>query len=381
VWLALLGTCALSRPAVAQVDLPTRIDEVRRAVATVLVYGRDGSELRQGTGFFVEPNGLLITNWHVLQGAYRAEARMSSSVSYPIEGVVAGDEFADLVMARVGSPRVRRATLRLATTTPRVGESVFVVGTPVGLEATVTNGIVSAFRTLPGTGSLIQMTAPISPGSSGSPVLNEQGEVVGVATLRRIDGQSLNFAVPAARVAALRPGPPTPLASWSAPTPSASRSPAAQPESVPTVVLREVRVRLVAPTANVARMTGTALGVRGDALLFRPDQPAVELVLPLSSIESLELSRGRKDLGVLGGVVGVLALGAFGAKLGWDNTLGIDCQPGPNGEEGLCEATPRERAAQGFLIAGFVGGWGGWALGAKIGWERWEAMPVQMLRR
>jgi hypothetical protein len=72
-----------------------------------------------------------------------------------------------------------------------------VIGTPLGLEQTVSDGIVSARREIPGFGRIVQMTAPISPGSSGSPVLNMRGEVVGVATFLIDMGQNLNFAIPA----------------------------------------------------------------------------------------------------------------------------------------------------------------------------------------
>jgi tetratricopeptide (TPR) repeat protein len=78
-----------------------------------------------------------------------------------------------------------------------------VIGNPFGLEGSVTNGIVSAVRDIPGFGRIIQITAPISPGSSGSPVVNMQGQVIGVATLQITGGQSVNFAIPSERIAQL----------------------------------------------------------------------------------------------------------------------------------------------------------------------------------
>jgi tetratricopeptide (TPR) repeat protein len=78
-----------------------------------------------------------------------------------------------------------------------------VYGSPLGLENTVSDGIVSAVRDVPDYGRIIQITAPISPGSSGSPVLNMQGEVIGIATFQMVEGQNLNFAIPSERIASL----------------------------------------------------------------------------------------------------------------------------------------------------------------------------------
>ncbi len=76
-------------------------------------------------------------------------------------------------------------------------------GSPLGLEKTLSDGIVSAIREIPGFGKVIQITAPISPGSSGSPVLNMQGEVIGIVTFQIVEGQNLNFAIPSERIASL----------------------------------------------------------------------------------------------------------------------------------------------------------------------------------
>ena len=79
---------------------------------------------------------------------------------------------------------------------PSVAERILVVGSPMGLEQTVNEGIVSAVREVPSVGKILQISAPISPGSSGSPVINMKGEVIGVATFQLIEGQNLNFAIP-----------------------------------------------------------------------------------------------------------------------------------------------------------------------------------------
>jgi tetratricopeptide (TPR) repeat protein len=106
----------------------------------------------------------------------------------------------------VDAPANQVRPLLLDRTSPQEGESVVVIGNPFGLEGSVTNGIVSAVRDIPTFGRIIQITAPISPGSSGSPVVNMQGQVIGVATLQITGGQSVNFAIPSERISQLQNG-------------------------------------------------------------------------------------------------------------------------------------------------------------------------------
>jgi tetratricopeptide (TPR) repeat protein len=104
--------------------------------------------------------------------------------------------------------------LTLAPGTPRQGERVIVFGNPLGLEGSVSDGIVSAIREIPAFGKIFQTTAAISPGSSGSPVLNMNGQVVGVATFYLSGGQNLNFAIPSQRIARMHSQKVTNLDAW-----------------------------------------------------------------------------------------------------------------------------------------------------------------------
>ncbi len=101
-------------------------------------------------------------------------------------------------------PRDLAIPLPIVRAVPQEGESIFVIGNPFGLEGSVSNGIVSAVREISGYGRIIQITASISPGSSGSPVVNMAGQVIGIATLQAAEGQNLNFAIPAERIAQLK---------------------------------------------------------------------------------------------------------------------------------------------------------------------------------
>jgi S1-C subfamily serine protease len=184
-------------------DLPGLVKRVQPAVVTVIAYNAQGEALFQGSGFFISPGGSFLTNCHVLAQAARAEVRTAEGRCYPVQGVVAVDRYWDLVVAAVSIPPGEVSGLSITPAVPEVGERVAVVGSPLGLEQTLSDGVVSAIRRTSG-GTYLQISAPVSTGSSGSPVINMKGEVVGVASLQVIKGQNLNFAVPGGRALALQ---------------------------------------------------------------------------------------------------------------------------------------------------------------------------------
>jgi S1-C subfamily serine protease len=124
--------------------------------------------------------------------------------------MVAADEKADLVKLVVNLPGGAPHYLTVSGARPDAGERVIVLGSPLGLEQTATDGMVSAIRTIRDRGEFLQISAPISPGSSGGPVVNMAGQVIGIVTFQ-VRGQGINFAVPGYRVLALRDGPSRPL--------------------------------------------------------------------------------------------------------------------------------------------------------------------------
>lgn len=203
---SLLTSWGAFSPALAQVDLPDLIKKAEPSIVVILTYTQKGDRLGQGTGFFVAKNGDVISNHHVLQGASRSRIKLSSGEEYAVKRVVAEDPEGDLVRISVDIPEEKVIPLSVSATIPRVGEKVVVIGTPLGLDQTVSDGIVSAIREIPDFGKIVQMTAPISPGSSGSPVLNMKGDVVGIATFLIVAGQNLNFAVPAERISKMSAG-------------------------------------------------------------------------------------------------------------------------------------------------------------------------------
>jgi tetratricopeptide (TPR) repeat protein len=185
--------------------LPDLVRRIKPSVVAIQTYDAKGERLARGSGFFTGPDR-VITNRHVLEGAYKAEIHTVNDLTYNVKGVLAVDGEGDIALLQVDVPPNIASPLSIVRTTPQEGESIVVIGNPLGLEGSISNGIVSAVREIPNFGRIIQITAPISPGSSGSPVVNMRGEVVGVATLQLADGQSLNFAVPSDRVVALSAG-------------------------------------------------------------------------------------------------------------------------------------------------------------------------------
>jgi tetratricopeptide (TPR) repeat protein len=195
-------------------QLPDIIKKIKPSVVTVLTYNAEGKLLNLGTGFFVSLAGDIITNRHVILNADRAEIRTSQGKTYPITGVVAEDIESDLIRVSTDTPVKEIKPVQLSTTLPKVGERIIVIGNPLGLEHTVSDGIVSSIREVPGFGNVIQITAPISQGSSGSPVLNMKGEVIGVATFQIIEGQNINFAISSENIIKLKPGKPKTFTEW-----------------------------------------------------------------------------------------------------------------------------------------------------------------------
>ena len=183
--------------------LPDLVRRIKPSAVAIETFDSRGEKLSRGSGFFVDTDR-IVTNRHVIEGAYRAEVHSSTGAVFQVKGVLAVDAEGDLALLKIDVPASLVRPLPLDKTSPQEGESVVVIGNPLGLEGSVTNGIVSAVRDIPTFGRIIQITAPISPGSSGSPVVNMQGQVIGIATLQITGGQSVNFAIPSERISQLQ---------------------------------------------------------------------------------------------------------------------------------------------------------------------------------
>lgn len=168
---------------------------LRSFASVVLVTTEDskGRPIASGSGFVVR-KGVVVTSLHVLTGAASGNVRLvGERGSAKIEGVFAVDDAADLTLLAV--PSLEAAPLPVGDSgAVDIGDRIFVVGNPQDLEGTFSEGVVSGKRSLRGV-RMLQITAPISGGSSGGPVLDDLGQVVGVVSSSLRSGQNLNFAI------------------------------------------------------------------------------------------------------------------------------------------------------------------------------------------
>ena len=168
-------------------------DRIYTSVVEITIYDAAGTEIALGTGFFIDGNGTVVTNYHVIEGAYSAKAKLYDETVRDIAYIVDYSENLDLALLHVD---VREnAFLKRCQDEIVVGENVYSLGSPYGLSNTFTSGIVSASGREDNGVSYIQTTAPVSPGNSGGPLVNSYCEVVGINAMTVSGGQNLNFAI------------------------------------------------------------------------------------------------------------------------------------------------------------------------------------------
>jgi len=183
-------------------DSPREIAKrVSPSVVLLVMEDSNGQPQAMGSGFVIK-DGIVATNLHVVEGASRGYAKVADrNDKFNISGTVATDAARDIVLLAVEG--LKAPALALGDSKQvAVGDEVYAVGNPRGLEGTFTAGIISSVRKI-GEDSLFQITAPISAGSSGGPVVNSKGEVIGVAVGTIEGGQNLNFVVPSVFLSAL----------------------------------------------------------------------------------------------------------------------------------------------------------------------------------
>src|SRR5262245_9004474 len=199
-FLAIILLPFLVLEAAAQSAQPTAASRIAQryldAVGTVISLDENQQPLALRSGFFIDDQGHLVTNAHVVEGAAGVVVRYRSQSKEAVR-VIRFDPRYDAVVLETGYQNTVAVPISDSVGV-KVGEDVVVLGNPRGLEGTVSTGIVSALREIAGV-QYLQITAPISPGSSGGPVFDTTGRVIGVATATVSRGQNLNFAL-AARV-------------------------------------------------------------------------------------------------------------------------------------------------------------------------------------
>lgn len=191
----------MAPPPPAKLSTAQMADRATPSVVIVENFNENGEKTGQGSGYVFSRDGIIITNYHVIRGAKSLTVRIPGQEPYRVDSVLSYEIDHDVAALQVSGsslPALSTETIE----EPKVGDRVVAIGAPLGLENTVSEGIVSALRNA-GTMHIIQTTASISPGSSGGPLLNEYGKVIGLTTSTVRDGQSLNFVVSAKHVSGL----------------------------------------------------------------------------------------------------------------------------------------------------------------------------------
>lgn len=191
--------------AVYKKALPSVVNITSTTVAFDFFYGPVPQQ-GQGSGFILNKDGLILTNYHVVKGNERGtvEVKLSDKHTYKAQ-VVTVDPGHDLALLKISAPNLVPATLAETSSNLIVGQKVYAIGNPFGLNGTMTRGIISAIRSVRGQESVpiedaIQTDAAVNPGNSGGPLLNSRGEVIGITTMIASGGAEqsagIGFAIP-----------------------------------------------------------------------------------------------------------------------------------------------------------------------------------------
>lgn len=193
----LFGGLLLSVPAdaTAEKTVVQIVEEQGKAVLVVLNLG-PGMALRgHGSGFLVRQNGVFVTNFHVIERATAVGIRLRDGREFAVTGIVELKPELDLAVLKTDALGLPVVSLGDSDAV-KAGERAIAIGSPMGLENTVSDGLVSAIRQVGPGERIFQFTSPISPGSSGGPLFNMNGEVIGITFAGLDEGQNLNFAIP-----------------------------------------------------------------------------------------------------------------------------------------------------------------------------------------
>src|SRR5215216_7613681 len=157
--LILIGASLGHAQAYPQESLPNLVKRVKPAVVAIATYDATGEALMTGSGFFLRP-GQVVTNLHVIRGAVKVEIKTLDGKGkiFPVNGTLAVDEEGDLALLSIDMPLERARRSELASELPDEGEPIFVIGNPLKLEGSVSDGIVSAVREVPNSYRIIQIT-------------------------------------------------------------------------------------------------------------------------------------------------------------------------------------------------------------------------------
>lgn len=183
---------------------PRDIAKHTEAIYLIKTFDEDGEPIGSGTGFNIESSGIIVTNYHVIQGATTIKCSVNNSTTYDVQYILNYNVMKDIAILKLKDTS-NLPFLSLGDSDKlELAEEVVAIGNPLELQNSVSTGIVSGLRVLFGM-SYIQTSAAISPGNSGGPLINSYGEVIGITTMSMANTQNINFAVPINSVKKLFP--------------------------------------------------------------------------------------------------------------------------------------------------------------------------------
>lgn len=199
-FLLVCATVTYAQVATTKLEAPALYEKAAPSVVLITTVDSSG-HASQGSGVVVKPDGVIATNYHVISDASAARIQLNNGDIYDDVSILDTDERKDNAILRIKA--INLPVLPVADSDAlRIGTTVYAIGAPRGLSGSLSSGIVSSLRNASEISPklsgfrVIQFTAPISPGSSGSPLIDESGKLVGLVFAARVDGQNLNLAVP-----------------------------------------------------------------------------------------------------------------------------------------------------------------------------------------
>lgn len=273
----LLISCLASPAAYASqaIDVLAKIFEAKSdAVVTIAVKTAQGDRL--GSGFFISRDGRLVTNLHLVSGAQKVLIKLKNGQAFAPTEIINLDPAKDIAVLKIDRRTSKYFTMADSNGVG-VGQRVSTIGSPQGLEGTISDGLISSIRVDSIGMKIFQISVPLSQGSSGGPLIDLNGDVIGITTASLKSGENLNFAVPINYVRILLKKPFDPGRNHSHPWLDRQRNPPQQILQVP-------------PGAQ------TYVVQRGDSLygIAKHKKTSVEAIVKLNNLKNTKLKTGQK---------------------------------------------------------------------------------------
>ena len=185
-------------PKTCLADSKSIFNENKTSVVVIYTYGKDGSQIDQANGFIAGKDGVVVTNYHIISNAVRIKIKFEDTL-LEVKGLLYIDRDNDIAVLKTGGNSLPAVKIRDADTGP-AGQKVYLLGSPGGEDKVILDGTLRGIKYVTPEKKLLLITTPVARGSSGSPVFNEGGEVIGIATFFTDEAQPFYFAMPVSRI-------------------------------------------------------------------------------------------------------------------------------------------------------------------------------------